>query len=488
MLKKIKKKSNFFLLFIIALAIAFIVITQDKLLENYTIANSKINNKNIESLIEKLEDKIDFIHRLNLEYSSLDETYEFIQTQNKEYIYTNFRKDSYTLEDIDLSYFILTDKKNKLIFSKKVRNITNSKNYDFEDFLIKKLTNIKKINTILKYKNSSYFVSKAPVYQTDYSDNSNGFLLIGKKIDNLYLKNINSNFEEIRFSNKPNDISKQIISSKIFPTIIINTEEKIDYFLNDIYFYNENNELLLSIQTQSKLEISNDVFATTCILSSFLLLIILILILTLNSYKKLFTHNQKNIENQINTKTKQIKDAMSELEKVNLQLYDIAHTDHLTKTMNRRNFFIHAQNIFSLSKKENLEFTTVMIDIDNFKSYNDKYGHDVGDRVLIEFTKTIQNKLESNDIFGRLGGEEFALVFPKTNLKNAIKKVERIKEEIEQIDIFVYEEVINITASFGISDNYGSDNIDEMLQKSDKLLYNAKKDGKNLIRSRLNLS
>ena len=488
MLKKIKKKSNFFLLFIIALAIAFIVITQDKLLENYTIANSKINNKNIESLIEKLEDKIDFIHRLNLEYSSLDETYEFIQTQNKEYIYTNFRKDSYTLEDIDLSYFILTDKKNKLIFSKKVRNITNSKNYDFEDFLIKKLTNTKKINTILKYKNNSYFVSKAPVYQTDYSDNSNGFLLIGKKIDNLYLKNINSNFEEIRFSNKPNDISKQKISSKIFPKIVINTEEKIDYFLNDIYFYNENNELLLSIQTQSKLEISNDVFATTSILSSFLLLIILILILTLNSYKKLFTHNQKNIENQINTKTKQIKDAMSELEKVNLQLYDIAHTDHLTKTMNRRNFFIHAQNIFSLSKREKLVFTTVMIDIDNFKSYNDKYGHDVGDRVLIEFTKTIQNKLESNDIFGRLGGEEFALVFPKTNLKNAIKKVERIKEEIEQIDIFVYEEVINITASFGISDNYGSDNIDEMLQKSDKLLYNAKKDGKNLIRSRLNLS
>lgn len=488
MLKKIKKKSNFFLLFIIALAIAFIVITQDKLLENYTIANSKINNKNIESLLEKFEDKIDFIHRLNLEYSSLDETYEFIQTQNKEYIYTNFRKDSYTLEDIDLSYFILTDKKNKLIFSKKVRNITNSKNYDFEDFLIKKLTNTKKINTILKYKNSSYFVSKAPVYQTDYSDNSNGFLLIGKKIDNLYLNNINSNFEEIKFSNKPNDISKQIISSKIFPTIVINTEEKIDYFLNDIYFYNENNELLLSIQTQSKLEISNDVFATTCILSSFLLLIILILILTLNSYKKLFTHNQKNIENQINTKTKQIKDAMSELEKVNLQLYDIAHTDHLTKTMNRRNFFIHAQNIFSLSKKENLEFTTVMIDIDNFKSYNDKYGHDVGDRVLIEFTKTIQNKLESNDIFGRLGGEEFALVFPKTNLKNAIKKVEKIKEEIEQIDIFIYEEVINITASFGISDNYGSDNIDEMLQKSDKLLYNAKKDGKNLVRSRLNLS
>ncbi|WP_108063472.1 GGDEF domain-containing protein [Poseidonibacter lekithochrous] len=210
--------------------------------------------------------------------------------------------------------------------------------------------------------------------------------------------------------------------------------------------------------------------------------------MTLNSYKKLFTHNQKNIESQIDSKTKQIKNAMEELEKVNLQLYDIAHTDHLTKTMNRRNFFIHAQNIFSVSKKENIEFTTVMIDIDNFKSYNDKYGHDVGDRVLIEFTKTIQNQLESNDIFGRLGGEEFALVFPKTSLKNAIKKVEDIKDEIEQIDIFVYEEVINITASFGVSDNYGSNNIDEMLQKSDKLLYNAKKDGKNLVRSRLHLS
>lgn len=488
MLKKIKKKSNFFLLFIIALAIAFIVITQNKLLENYTIANSKINHKNIKILIEKIEDKIEFISRLNLEYSSLDETYEFIETQNRTYINSNFRKDSYTLEDIDLSYFILTNKTNKLIYSKKVRNITNSKDYKFEEFLIQKLANTKKINTILKYKNSSYFVSKAPVYQTDYSENSNGFLILGKKIDNLYLKDINSNFLELRFSNKPNMKDQYKISSKNFPKIVINSHEEIDHVLNNIYFYNNKNELLLSVLTENEIEISNDIFKTTSILSTFLLLIILILILTLNSYKKLFTHNQKNIENQINIKTKQIKDAMNELEKVNLQLYDIAHTDHLTKTMNRRNFFIHAQNIFSVSKREKQEFTTVMIDIDNFKSYNDKYGHDVGDRVLIEFTKAIQNKLESDDIFGRLGGEEFALVFPKTNLKDAIKKVEKIKEEIEQIDIFVYEEVINITASFGISDNYGSENIDEMLQKSDKLLYNAKKDGKNLIRSRLNLS
>lgn len=488
MLKKIKKKSNFFLLFIIALAIAFIVITQNKLIENYHIANSKINHKNIKSLIEKLEDRIDFIHKLNLEYSSLDETYEFINDQNPDYIYSNFRKDSYTLEDIDLSYFILTNKSNKLLFSKKVRNIINAKDHNFEEYLIKKLENTKNINGIIKYKNNSYFVSKAPVYQTDYSENSNGFLILGKKIDNLYLKNINSNFLEVRFSNKPNKISDHEYSSKNFPKIIVNSQEKIDYFTNNIYFYNEKNELLLSIQTESNIEISNDIFKTICILSTFLLLIILILILTLNSYKKLFTHNQKNIENQIDTKTNQIKNAMEELEKVNLQLYDIAHTDHLTKTMNRRNFFIHAQNIFSVSKKENTEFTTVMIDIDNFKTYNDKYGHDVGDRVLIEFTKTIQDQLESNDIFGRLGGEEFALVFPRTNLKNAIKKVEDIKEEIEQIDIFVYEEVINITASFGVSDNYGSNNIDEMLQKSDKLLYNAKKDGKNLVRSRLNLS
>ncbi len=488
MLKKIKKKSNFFLLFIVALAIAFIVITQNKLIENYHIANSKINHKNLKSLIEKLEDRIDFIHKLSLEYSSLDETYEFINDQNPDYIYSNFRKDSYTLEDIDLSYFILTNKSNKLLFSKKTRHITNAKDHDFEEYLIKKLKKIKKTNGIIRYKNNSYFISKAPVYQTDYSENSNGFLILGKKIDNLYLKNINSNFLEVRFSNKPNEISNYELVSKTFPKIIVNSHQEIDFFTNNIYFYNEKNELLLSIQTENNVEISDDIFMTTCILSTFLLLIILILILTLNSYKKLFSHNQKNIENQIDIKTKQIKNAMEELEKVNLQLYDIAHTDHLTKTMNRRNFFIHAHNIFSVSKKENIEFTTVMIDIDNFKTYNDKYGHDVGDRVLIEFTKTIKDKLESNDIFGRLGGEEFALVFPKTNLKNAIKKVEEIKEEIEQIDIFVYEDVINITASFGISDNYGSNNIDEMLQKSDKLLYNAKKDGKNLVRSRLNLS
>ena len=484
MLENLKTKTKLFLASTVALSIAFIVYLQYTLNKNYSQSSKIINYENIKNLVEKIDKDINYFYRIALDFSSLDETYNFIEKPNNQYIHKNFRKDSYTLEDLNLSFFILINKENDIKYSKLVRNMNYEKKNSLLEFFAKQLKEKDEVNSIIKFGQFSYFISKHPVYKTDYENGSNGFVILGRKIDSLYLKELTNSFEESKFSFLKEHKNPIISNSLYFPTIATSTTTENDILISQISFYDENNNFILGIQTKDNIKLSHDMFMIICILSTFLLLVILILIFIVNSYKKLFTHNQKNIDEQIDTKTQQMKTALKELEKINVQLFDIAHTDHLTKTMNRRNFFIHSQNAFAIAKRNNLDVCTIMIDIDRFKNINDKYGHDVGDKVLIEFAKTIKRNIKEKDIFGRLGGEEFSLVLPNTNIKNATKKAEQLKEEIEKIEIFVHDNILSVTASFGVSDNKDCENIDEMLQKADKLLYSAKSEGRNLVRSR----
>jgi len=226
---------------------------------------------------------------------------------------------------------------------------------------------------------------------------------------------------------------------------------------------------------------------TLIIFLCLIVITIFTLLYIMNKYQKELKEQYESTDQVVEDRTHEIKIVMEELEKVNKNLYKIAHTDFLTKTMNRRNFFIHAQNNFAIAQKNDQSLCVVMIDIDNFKKFNDKYGHNIGDKILILFAQKIKKNITEKTIFGRLGGEEFALVISNTKLEDAITKAERLKRKIEEIELIVDGHILKITASFGVSDNKNCSNIDEMLQKADKLLYTAKESGRNLVRSRLNL-
>ena len=214
---------------------------------------------------------------------------------------------------------------------------------------------------------------------------------------------------------------------------------------------------------------------------------VLFIITIISIYHTILTHYKMYFEKNVEKRTKQIQFALEELEKVNFKLYELAHTDCLTKIMNRRSFFLHAQNLFEKCHRNRSSLNIVMIDLDNFKNINDTYGHNIGDQILILFTHNIQKNINDNVLFGRLGGEEFALVYTGITLENTIIEVEKLRQSVEKASLNTHNGTISITASFGISDNLRVDNIDEILRKADKLLYNAKSSGKNLIRSRLSL-
>lgn len=177
--------------------------------------------------------------------------------------------------------------------------------------------------------------------------------------------------------------------------------------------------------------------------------------------------------------TKKLKDANDKLE-------FMAKKDYLTKIDNRRNFFYLGEELYATSLNTNDdEIYVAMFDLDKFKNLNDKYGHQVGDKALISFTQEVQKYLDANDIFGRLGGEEFAMII-KSCSNNAIAKVEKIREAVSKIVIYGEDkEEIYFTVSIGMVKKEADETLDATLEKADKLLYEAKDSGRNQLKFRI---
>ena len=156
----------------------------------------------------------------------------------------------------------------------------------------------------------------------------------------------------------------------------------------------------------------------------------------------------------------------------------LAETDQLTKIYNRVKFEKELKKEINRVERYENKLSLIMFDIDHFKKVNDNYGHDVGDRVLIEMTNIVNEKIRKTDIFARWGGEEFMILTPNTSLSFAIKLAERIRENIEQKKI---EKVNQITCSFGVTKYKEKDDFDSFTKRVDDALYQAKENGRNQV-------
>ncbi len=165
--------------------------------------------------------------------------------------------------------------------------------------------------------------------------------------------------------------------------------------------------------------------------------------------------------------------------KLNIELEEMAYKDPMTNAYNRRYFFETGEKMLSFAKRENHTCTVAMMDIDKFKNVNDTYGHDVGDSVIIDLSNNINELLRQSDIFARFGGEEFAVIYQNTNIDDAKKVSEKIRQAIEKSCV---NDLINYTISIGISSvDLEKDTLDNALKQADKALYVAKQNGRNQV-------
>ncbi len=176
----------------------------------------------------------------------------------------------------------------------------------------------------------------------------------------------------------------------------------------------------------------------------------------------------------------QIQEMMNELKL-------LASTDSMTKLYNRRYFTSMSEHTLDLSRRENQNISTIMLDIDKFKNVNDTYGHKVGDDVIITLANVLLTHQRKSDIVCRYGGEEFVILLPNTSLEGAEVLAEKIRKEIEDLCIELdSNEKLKFTVSLGVSQiNIETETtIESALKRADDALYDAKTSGRNKVCSK----
>jgi diguanylate cyclase (GGDEF)-like protein len=166
-----------------------------------------------------------------------------------------------------------------------------------------------------------------------------------------------------------------------------------------------------------------------------------------------------------------------------LKLEEMATIDTLTQVFNRRYFLNIMEREFQQSKRYKKQISLMIMDLDYFKKINDTYGHTVGDYVLMEFANICSREIRKTDLIGRLGGEEFAVMLPNTDVENARILAERIRKAVDQA-IFEYQTFrIHLTVSIGLASFplVDANDPNELIIKADEFLYQAKEKGRNRV-------
>ncbi|GFR35856.1 diguanylate cyclase [Thermobrachium celere] len=179
------------------------------------------------------------------------------------------------------------------------------------------------------------------------------------------------------------------------------------------------------------------------------------------------------------------RDIENKLEIINqkIKAEKMAMYDYLTNIYNRRAFFEVAYELCKKVEKKNSSAVVVMTDIDKFKTINDTYGHDVGDAILKDFASILKKSIRECDIVARFGGEEFVILLYNISIDDAYKRIEELRNAIQNKIVEVGKNSIKYTASFGISGVRCFDEkpLEDAIKRADMALYRAKQNGRNRV-------
>ena len=193
----------------------------------------------------------------------------------------------------------------------------------------------------------------------------------------------------------------------------------------------------------------------------------------------MIAQNQR-LEEQLGKSAVVMAELQSDLEKFQKE----ALTDGLTGLSNRKSFDAAIRRVSEETILAKSTFTLLMVDIDHFKSFNDNYGHQVGDQVLRLVARTLTDGVKGRDVAARYGGEEFAILLPDTGLQagvvvgNSLRKAVATKDVVNRAN---GERLARITMSVGVAEFTGTEQVADLIERADAALYTAKHNGRNQV-------
>jgi len=184
----------------------------------------------------------------------------------------------------------------------------------------------------------------------------------------------------------------------------------------------------------------------------------------------------------LNNANRQLEEELEKKKKLEKELTFQASTDSLTGLMNRRSFFSVCSKEMKRAIRSNTELSFLTVDIDKFKDVNDTYGHPFGDEVIRSISDLMIENTRDMDYVGRIGGEEFAILMPATDIDSAFQMADRLRINIAKYKIIFENEMTQVSISIGLSCLRREDSeIETIVDRSDKALYEAKESGRNKV-------
>ena len=189
---------------------------------------------------------------------------------------------------------------------------------------------------------------------------------------------------------------------------------------------------------------------------------------------------RKRHEEELRQARDETEGANRALQAANAELGRRATTDALTGVWNRRHIEQVAGTEIAGARRYGQPLSLLTLDIDHFKSVNDRYGHPAGDLVLVELVRRVRPHLRAPDVLARWGGDEFVVMMPHTALTDAMRLAERLRE-LAAAEPF--PQAGTVTTSIGVAELQADESLDEWLERADRALYEAKSGGRNTVRA-----
>ena len=478
--KYIRLNVVFFIISYFFLCSTIFIASYKFFLNDFISLENKQNQSDINTFLSSLNENIENLKNTTNDYSTWDDTYKFAKDKNKLYIYENFREGAQTLAGLNLDAIIYINLKDEILFSKYNNQYLESNQKEFEKYLITRFKNSSNLNQVINYNSNFIFLSKSEILKSDHTGNVRGFVLTVKLNTNEIFNKNYLMFKDISINENNSKLDIPTTDFKYLKTKV-KTQLNSNYLINDIQFFNNEGDYIISLVTTNERNLIHNSKKT--IYSFNIIIFVVISLIFFFIYKNQYLINNQNIllNQKVEERTEQLTNAYRNLDEINKELYKNANIDYLTGIRNRRSYFEKTSQLLKESILNNYDFYILMIDIDNFKKINDTYGHAVGDKILINLCNIINKIISKEEVFARIGGEEFCITFYNKDLSLVREISKKIRETCEQTNLIIDNYEITFTVSLGLSSRNNLTVIDKILHHADESLYLAKTSGKNCL-------